>query len=301
MPLFGHRKHQGQAAPGVPGLAEAAAARGLYPAADPLFGSRDLSVIHQVSRTLHEFRARPLNVREGLPPMFCSDAYRGSINGATVTVANVWTPMETADLRVAAHVHATSLVALELPTIVPLQGIEPRQKFSAFGGSDVPTGNPAFDARFRVVPLLGFAPEIVTPAVQTLVLAQSAWTFAFHDTTLFSIAEGEFVTTNDVTQRLDNVLAIVAAFPASIVPRQIDHSVDDLIVRFNQLHSVDEAIVFLQNLSDDDRARLAASPTPLAKFADVRNRDEITMRFLSLPETERLQILAMFGKAGHEA
>jgi len=143
----------------------------------------------------------------------------------------------------------------------------------------------------------GFASELATPGVQTLVLAHEAWTFAFHETMLLSIAEGEFVTTDDVTRRLDEVLTIVAAFPPSIVPQQIDHSVDDVSVRFRQLHSVDEAIVFLQNLSDEDRARLERSPTPLAKFADMRTPDEITMRFLSLPETERLQILAMFGKA----
>ena len=51
---------------------------------------------------------------------------------------------------------------------------------------------------------------------------------------------------------------------------------------------------FLQNLTDDERARIAQSPTPLAKFADVRTPDEIGDRFLSLPDNERLQILSMF-------
>ena len=53
----------------------------------------------------------------------------------------------------------------------------------------------------------------------------------------------------------------------------------------------------LQQLSDVDRQRLAVSPTPLAKFADVRTPDEAIARFMSLPDMERLQVLAMFEKA----
>ena len=54
---------------------------------------------------------------------------------------------------------------------------------------------------------------------------------------------------------------------------------------------------FLQQLSDGDRQRLAASPTPLATFADVRSPDEAVARLMALPDVERLQLLAMFQKA----
>jgi len=46
-----------------------------------------------------------------------------------------------------------------------------------------------------------------------------------------------------------------------------------------------------------DRQRLAASPTPLSKFADVRTPDEAIARMMSLPDLERVQLLAMFQKA----
>ena len=63
------------------------------------------------------------------------------------------------------------------------------------------------------------------------------------------------------------------------------------------IDTVEQALAFLQQLSDADRQRLAASPTPLAKFADVRSPDEAIARMMALPEMERLQLLAMFQKA----
>ena len=96
---------------------------------------------------------------------------------------------------------------------------------------------------------------------------------------------------------MSEVLGIIAAVPASIAPAQIDHSVDDLLVRIARIDDVDDALAFLQQLSDADRQRLAASPTPLAKFADVRTPDEAIARLMSLPDMERLQVLGMFEKA----
>ena len=93
---------------------------------------------------------------------------------------------------------------------------------------------------------------------------------------------------------MSEVLGIVAAIPVDVAPAQVDHSVDDLIARFHQCVGIDEAMGLLQNLTDDERARIAQSPTPLAKFADVRTPDEIGARFMSLPDNERLQLLSMF-------
>lgn len=93
------------------------------------------------------------------------------------------------------------------------------------------------------------------------------------------------------------MLGIVAAVPSNIAPAHTDHSVDDLLVRIGRIDTVDDALAFLQQLSDADRQRLAQSPTPLAKFADVRTPDEAIARLTSLSETERLQVLAMFQKA----
>ncbi len=63
-----------------------------------------------------------------------------------------------------------------------------------------------------------------------------------------------------------------------------------------ELESVDDAIAFIQTLSAEDRERLARSPTPLARFADVKTPEEIMERFMSLDMNARLQVLAMFDK-----
>jgi hypothetical protein len=49
----------------------------------------------------------------------------------------------------------------------------------------------------------------------------------------------------------------------------------------------------LQDLTPDERERLARSGTPLAAFADVRTPEEALARFGALPEAQRMQVLAM--------
>jgi hypothetical protein len=297
MALFRRRAEPATAFDEVPGLAGAVGGRGMRPAGEKPFDARTEGTIRRVSRTLHGLRARPLRPQMGIAPMFFTDVFRGTIDDREVTVANVHTPTETMDPTVAAHVHLTSLVAMEMATILPIEGIEPRQRESAFDGPDVPTADPAFDERFRVAALVGSGSDLLTTEIRRLIRTRDERTLACVDTTLLSIAKEPFVTSDDPLHAIDEVLAIVRALPASIVPATIDHSVDDLFVRMDNLHSVDEAIVFLGELSDDDRKRLAASPTPLARFAQVRTPDEITTLFLSLPEADRLAILAMFHKA----
>ena len=63
---------------------------------------------------------------------------------------------------------------------------------------------------------------------------------------------------------MHEVIGVVTAFPESVAPSKVDHSVDDLLVRIGELDSVEDAIAFLETLSQDDRQRLAQSPTPLA-------------------------------------
>jgi hypothetical protein len=297
MALFRRRAEHGTAFDEVPGLAAAVGRRGMRPTGEEPFDVRTEGMIRRVSRTLHGLPARPLRPHMGIAPMFFTDAFRGTIDDGEVTLANVHTPTETMDPSVAAHVHMTSLVAMEIATILPIQGIEPRQRESAFHGPEAPTADSAFDERFRVAPLVGSGSDVLTTEVRRLISTREDRSFACVDTTLLSIAKEPFVTSDDALQAIDEVAAIVRALPASIVPATIDHSVDDLFVRMDNLHSVDEAIVFLGELSDGDRKRLAASPTPLARFAQVRTPDEITTLFLSLPEADRLAILAMFHKA----
>jgi hypothetical protein len=119
--------------------------------------------------------------------------------------------------------------------------------------------------------------------------------FLFDGPLLMCVGLPEFTTGDDLTTRVREVIGVVTAFPASVAP-PVDHSVDDLLARVDKLDTLEEGIAFLQGLSDSDRERLAKSPTPLAKFADVRTPDEAGERFMSLDINERMQVLAMFEK-----
>ena len=297
MALFGRRHREPEPAPANEALTQAAAGLGLHPVDDPGFDSGFLDRIKEASRVLHGFTPRrPSQVRVALPNMFFEDVFTGTIDGRAVTVANVRTPMEAMSLEYAAKVHSTSLVALELTTIVPYS-VEPRARHQVFKGGEMPTGDAAFDAAFRVVGLIAMGESpFASSEVRQRIAAHDDWIFSFDGPLLACVGLPDFETAEELTDRVHEVIGVVTAFPESVAPSKVDHSVDDLLVRIGELDSVEDAIAFLQTLSQDDRQRLAQSPTPLAKFADVTTPDEITERFMSLDMNERLQVLAMFDK-----
>lgn len=285
---------------GVEGLAEAASTWGWQPVdGDPLeSGLTDM--VHDVARTLHGV-LRSTSIGAGshsvqLGGTMFHDAYRGTMDGRAVTVANAWIDVE-AVVAGGRHIEGNAIAAVELSTLLPVVGIEPRGRHEGIPGSEVPTGNPSFDAAYRVVGVANLANGLVTSEMQQRIAARDDWAFLSLDATFVSICREPYATAEQVSQRVSEVLGIIAAVPANIAPPQVDHSVDDLLVRIARIDDVDDALAFLQQLSDADRQRLAASPTPLAKFADVHTPDEAIARLMSLPETERLQVLAMFEKA----
>lgn len=281
----------------VAGLAEAASAWGWKPVdGDPL-ESRLTDMVHGVARTLHgAFRSTSQSSSVALGGTTFRDAYRGTVDDRAVTVANAWIDVE-AVVAGGRHLEGNALVAVELSTVLPIVGIEPRGRHQGIPGPEVPTGNASFDAGYRIVGMGGLADGVVTPEMQQRIAARDDWAFVAHDTTFVAICRQPFATAEEVSQRVSEILGIVAAVPTSIAPPKVDHSVDDLLVRIARIDDVDDALAFLQQLSDADRQRLAASPTPLAKFADVRTPDEAIARLMSLPDIERLQVLAMFDKA----
>jgi hypothetical protein len=179
-------------------------------------------------------------------------------------------------------------------TLLTIGGIEPRLRHQGVPGPEVPTDNSIPHTASSGCPT---AEGIVTPEMQERISARDDWTFIAHETTFISICRKPFATADEVSQRVSDVLAVVAALPTSVAPAQVDHSADDLLARIAQIDTLEQALAFLQQLSDGDRQRLAASPTPLAKFADVRNPDEAVARLMALPAVERLQLLALFQKA----
>jgi hypothetical protein len=297
MALFGRRHREPEAAPDTSGLAQAAASLGLHAIDETGFDSGLLDRIEEASRVLHGFTARRSSaLRVAIPNMFFTDVFRGTIDGRATTVANVGTPIESMSLEYAAKVHHTSLVVLELTTIVPYS-VEPRLKHQFVHGLDMPTGDAAFDAAFRVSGLIAMGESPFANAeVRQRIAAHNDWIFAFDGPLLACVSREAFEEGDELTDRVREVIGVVTAFPESVAPSKVDHSVDDLLVRIGELDSVEDAIAFLGTLTPEDRQRLAQSPTPLAKFADVQTPDEITARFMELDMNARLQVLAMFDK-----
>lgn len=285
----------------IAGMAEAAASWGWKPVEGDPLDSGLTSLVHRVARTLHGAFAKQLSgmgsADAGFGKTLYHDAYTGTVGGRAVTVANAWIPIE-AVVAGGKHLEGSSIVAVELTTILPILSIEPRDKMhEAFPGRELSSGNAAFDEAYRVLGIERLAEAILTPDFQQRIAARKDWAFVAQDTTFVSICAEPFATADEVSERASAIVGIVAAIPADVAPSQVDHSVDDLLVRVARIDNVDDAIAFLQQLSDADRQRLAASPTPLAKFADVRTPDEAMARLMELPEIERLSVLAMFQKA----
>jgi hypothetical protein len=280
----------------VAGIAEAASSWG-WEAVDEPFVGGTTDLIEGVVRTLHGvFRTMRPDDDLATARMHYHDAYRGTRDGRAVTIANAWIAIE-AVVAGGRHLEGAAVTAVEMSTLLMIAGIEPRLRHEGIPGPEVATGNASFDSAYRVVGIARLAEGVVTPEMQQRISARDDWAFIAEETTFISICREPFATADEVSQRIGDVLAIVEALPSSFAPAQVDHSADDLLARIAQIDTLEQALAFLQQLSDADRQRLAASPTPLAKFADVRSPDDAIARLMALPEMERLQLLAMFQKA----
>src|ERR1700728_1412321 len=229
----------------------------------------------------------------------CHDACRGSDGGRMVTVVNAWTLLLPPGVRRDPGFGAVGACVVELPSVLPILCVQPRRIHAVLGGMPaVPTGNPEFDQRFIVnaVPALGDARQVLTPEVQQRIMARDDWVFCAERYLLGCFSRGPFHSLDEAAQRLSEVLAIVAAIPASVLPDHVDHSQDDLVDRLSRLTSVEDALAFLQGLTAAERERLAQSDTPLAAFADVRTPEEAMARFQSLDQGQRMQLIAMFSQ-----
>lgn len=297
MPLFGHRGGAPgpSAAAGVPGLAEAAVAQGWQPAGASPFLQHLVNAVHEITRAIYGVPRRGPTGDTTVGNTVFSDAFRGSIGGRTVTVANAWTYLEPVLGNIWDRSGTVAVCAVELPAVMPIACVQPRQFPALVPSSELPTGNPAFDGYYRVSAGLpaSFMP-MLSPEVQQRIMAHDDWVFWAERYWLACVSKGSFGSAEQVSQRIAEVMGIVTAIPESALPGQVDHSGDDLIARIDQLESVEDAIAFLQQLTPADRERLARSNTPLAAFADVTTPEEAIARFQSLDDQRRMQLLAMF-------
>jgi hypothetical protein len=58
--------------------------------------------------------------------------------------------------------------------------------------------------------------------------------------------------------------------------------------------SIEDAMAILQQLTPDERERLARSDTPLAALADVRTPQEAMARFHALNPERKMQLITVF-------
>jgi hypothetical protein len=151
------------------------------------------------------------------PRMPYHDAYRGTRDGRAVTIANAWIASE-AVVAGGRHVEGAAVTAVELSTLLMIGGIEPRLRHQGIPGPEVATGNASFDSAYRVVGMARLADGVVTPEMQQRISARDDWTFIAEDTMFISISREPFGTADEVSQRIRDVLAIVAALLASIAP-----------------------------------------------------------------------------------
>jgi hypothetical protein len=138
---------------------------------------------------------------------------------------------------------------------------------------------------------------VLTPEVQQRIMAHDDWVFHAEHSLLGCITKGAFGSPQEISTRVGEVMGIVAAIPASVLPAHMDHSADDLVARLSKIDSVEGAIAMLQQLTPGEREQLARSDTPLAAFADVQTPEEAMARFGSLDAQRRMQIIAMFTRA----
>jgi hypothetical protein len=223
------------------------------------------------------------------------DAFCFSDAGRPITVANARAVRPADVVLPLGQALDVALCAIALPTILRPGVVYSRRYHLRLHVRLSPTGNPAFDERFLVAGMLGsVAGTWLTPEVQQALLAHDDWVLVPFGTTMICLSKGPYASADDVLRRIGDVLRLVATIPTSVVPDKVDHSVDDLAARIARIDTIDDALAFLQQLSDADRERLAHSDTPLADFADVRTPEEAMLRMQSLPQARRMQLMAMF-------
>lgn len=297
----GHRDGMDRRQAGVPGLAQVAVGQGWRPLTGQPFDDQLAAAIHDISRVLL-----------GVPPAMTGgsgapaggteygDAFRGSIGGRTIIVANAWT---TAGPEPAAGPGAgpgapsqpgTAVCAVELPWVLPVACVQPRRYPALTRLPEAPTGNEAFDRRFAAAVLPGAGQHPLTWEVQQRILAREDWVFRAERYVLACVSAGAFQSVEQVSQRIGDVLAIAEGIGAAVTPVTVDDSDDELLARAGRLTSLEDAIAFLASLSPAERERLARSPAPVAALADVTTAQEAVSRFQALDQQRKMELIAMF-------
>jgi hypothetical protein len=295
MALFGRRREVPNSADEVVGLAALAASRGWQPAGEEPVPASLTDLVHHASWSLYDRNYWSVyDVTSAQQRTFYRDAYRGNVGTRGLVIANAWTNIGPQDVVRLLQAVGVAVCAVELGTIPPIMVLQPRHLPPLMRIVTAPIGSAGFDEKYSVVLAPGTDASVLNNDVQQRLQAHDDWAFVADGTWLACLGKGAFTSADDVSRRLDEMLGIIAGFPATAVPTEIDRSVDDLAVRIEKLDSIEDALAFLETLSPTDRERLANSNTPLAAFADVKTPEEAFARFEALDTQARVQLLGMF-------
>ena len=282
--------------PAVPGLAEVLQARGWRPVSGRPFDGHLEDKVHDLSRAMYGVprgsNTAQMGIRVGGTEF--RDAFTTRVTGHDVVVANAWTEIETQLRYATVEWHGAAVCGVSLPAFVPLDEVQSRKLSPVVFTPPTATDDPRFDACFVTTGPPSGPAEVLTPDVRERMLVRDDWSFVFERYWMGCVTKHGFQSPDEVLERVDAVLAVVAALPAALVPAEMDRSGDDLAARIEGLRSIDEAMAFLQGLTDDDRRRLAESSSPLAAFADVQTPQEAMARLHSLPQAQQMQLFGMF-------
>jgi len=295
MALFKRRSAASGTTDSVSGLPELAASHGWQPMGQDALRKR-FSQVHELSWILYGRKYSSMVDLQGADPhpTVWEDGYGGPLGDRRVIVANAWTYIGPQDIVKLHELMGVAVCAVELPALCPIMLARPQQlpNFGHLPGH--PTGNADFDARIALTLAPFLSPDVMTPEAMQRMAAHDDWVFFAEDYWLVCASRGPFRSADDVTARIDEMLALIAAFPESMMPKTVDRSADDLAARIKNLDTIEDGIAFLQSLTPDDRQRLAKSDTPLALFWDVTTPEQAMQRFETLDVPTRLQLLAMF-------
>ncbi len=308
MPMFGRRREKTPPGPvraGGTGSGQLVMPPGWQPVTGQPFGGRLADPVHEITRTMYGVpRSQHQNRTVGGTTF--ADIFRTSIDGREVTVANARTYIEPGLFPAGHGTPAVAVCAAELPSVLPFVSVAPRRYARAAVPGMTPAIDPAFDDRFQVTGMPALLAEVtglatvaaaLTPEVRQRIMARDDWAFLADGYLLGCVTKGAFGSADEAIGRVREVLGVIAAIPAAVLPDHVSHDTDDLVARFSAVGSVDGAIALLERLTPDERERLARSGTALAAFADVRTPQEAMARFESLDPQRRMEVITMFMRA----
>jgi hypothetical protein len=123
-----------------------------------------------------------------------------------------------------------AVCVVELPSTLALVCVQPRRYRHRVIRHlpELPTGNEDFDNDFSVTVAPGLPVVELTPELQRVLMARDDWIFRMEGQQLIGVSQDPFGSVHEMLQRIDDVLAFVAAIPASVMSARVDHSEDGL-------------------------------------------------------------------------